>query len=148
MTGEVKYHDLAFVGGVRLWLCSKFTFRLIFESIKNDVFCVYECEPFCARRIPISSKNFILFRINIHLSYKNNNICCKNYASSLTLLLCVCVCVKKGFTFICMRSSFTLICMHTKFPCWHKTYLCYHVIDVRYISITLSCLKGCFDKLL
>ena len=38
MTREVKYHDLAFVGGVRLWLCSKFTFQLIFESIKNDVF--------------------------------------------------------------------------------------------------------------
>ena len=120
----------------------------LFSRVSKTMFSVCMSEPFCARRIPISSKNFILFRINIHLSYKNNNICCKNYASSLTLLLCVCVCVKKGFTFICMRSSFTLICMHTKFPCWHKTYLCYHVIDVRYISISLSCLKGCFDKLL
>ena len=96
MTREVKYHDLAFVGGVRLWLCSKFTFRLIFESIKMMFFCV------CVRSIYVRGaslrilpKNFILFCINIHLSYKNNNIRYMNYASS-------------SFAYVRMKKDFTL----------------------------------------
>ena len=97
MTGEVKYHDFAFVGGVRLWLCSKFTFQLIFESIKMMFFCV------CVRRIYVRGaslrilpRNFILFCINIHLSYKNNNICYMNYASS------------SSFAYVRMKKDFTL----------------------------------------
>ena len=116
------------------------------EYQKRCFLCVWVWAFLCASYSNLIEKfHTFLYKYSFILY---NNICYKNYASSLSSLLCVCVCVKKSFTFICMRSSFTLICMHAKFPCWHKTYLCYYVIDVRYISITLSCLKGCIDKLL
>ena len=43
----------------------------------------------------ILPKNFILFCINIHLSYKNNNIRYMNYASS-------------SFAYVRMKKDFTL----------------------------------------